>query len=157
MLFSDEPEPPYDDGMWDNIRQSLTRMKPRLLVASLLDPDEAAHIGDWEGYLQAIRHDDKIIWDVWQQLQADPFYAGQTVLIVTNDHGRGCGDGWRDHGGVDDCNRHVMFLAVGPGIRAGHVTSQQRTLLDIAPTIGHLLGFETPYAGGQIMTEILNP
>jgi arylsulfatase A-like enzyme len=115
------------------------------------------HEGQWDNYLQAIRHDDEIIWDLWQQLQADPVYAGQTTLIVTSDHGRGCEEGWRDHGGNDECNRHVMFLAVGPAIQPGLVVDRRRSLRDIAPTIGYLLGIKTPFAEGEVMTELLAP
>jgi hypothetical protein len=157
MFFSDYATPPYDDGMWDNARQVLAELHPRLIMISLLDPDEAGHEHNWEAYRQAIRHDDEIIWDLWQQVQGDPFYAGQTTLFVTNDHGRGCGEGWPDHGGSDECNRQVMFLAVGPAIQPGMVVSTRRTLRDIAPTIGYLLGFETPLAEGEIMTELLVP
>ncbi|GAB4429778.1 MAG: hypothetical protein Fur0044_27480 [Anaerolineae bacterium] len=154
-FFSDYPTPPYDDGMAANARRALAELKPHLLMISLLDPDEAGHIRDWAGYRQAIKHDDEIIWQVWQQLQADPFYAGQTTLMVTNDHGRGCGEGWPEHGGDDECNRHVMFLAVGPDIPPGLVISQRRTLRDIAPTIGYLLDFETPFVEGEVMAELL--
>lgn len=157
MLFSDYAAPPYDDGMWVNAKQILAEHHPRLLMISLLDPDEAGHEHNWEAYRQAIRHDDEIVWDLWQQVQADPFYADQTTLLVTNDHGRGCGEGWPDHGGSDECNRHVMFLAVGPTTQPGLVVTQRRTLRDIAPTIGYLLGFETPLADGEIMTELLTP
>lgn len=155
QFFSDYPTPPYDDGMWVNAQRVLAEVKPHLLMVSLLDPDEAAHVRDWEGYRQAIKHDDEIIRDLWQQLQADPFYAGQTTLMITNDHGRGCGDGWPEHGGDDECNRHVMFLAVGPDIQQGLVVTQRRTLRDIAPTIGYLLGLETSFAEGEVMTELL--
>jgi len=48
-----------------------------------------------------------------------------------------------------------MFLAVGPDIQPGLVVEQRRTLRDIAPTIGYLLGFETPLAEGEVMTELL--
>lgn len=154
MFFSDEPTVPYDDGMWTNARQVITDLQPHLLMISLLDPDEAAHAGQWDNYLQAIGHDDEIIWDLWQQLQADPHYAGRTTLLVTNDHGRGCEDGWRNHGSQDECNRHVMFLAVGPTIQSGLVVNRRRSLQDITPTIGYLLGIKTPFATGEVMTEL---
>jgi hypothetical protein len=154
MFFSNNPAPPYDDGIRASARQALADLNPPLLMISLLDPDEAGHAHDWEGYRQGIRHDDEIIWDLWQQLQADQVYAGQTTLIVTNDHGRGCGDGWPEHGGDDECNRHIMFLAVGPDIQPGLVVTQRRTQRDIAPTIGYLLGFETPFVEGEVMTEL---
>ena len=59
------------------------------------------------------------------------------------------------HGGTDECNRHIMFLAVGPDIQSGLVTDQRRTLRDITPTIGYLLNFATPLAEGEVMTELL--
>lgn len=154
MFFSDKPTVPYDDGMWANAKQVISDLQPHLLMISLLDPDEAGHLGQWSNYRQSIQHDDEIIWDLWQQLQADPFYAGQTTLIVTNDHGRGCGTGWPDHGGNDECNQHVMFLAVGPTIQPGLVTDAHRSLRDIAPTIGNILGFDTLFADGDVMTEL---
>jgi hypothetical protein len=154
MLFSDWPDPPYDDGMWANARAALEDLKPRLLVISLLDPDEAGHLGQWDAYREAIQHDDAIIWDLWERMQADPFYAGRTTLFVTNDHGRGCGAGWRDHGGGDACDRQVMLLAVGPEITSGRVIAQRRTLRDLAPTMGYLLGFPAPWAEGEVMTEL---
>ncbi len=156
MFFSDYPNPPYDDGMWANARRVLAELHPHLIMISLLDPDEAAHEGQWDGYRLAIQHDDQIIWDLWQRVQADPFYAGQTTLIVTNDHGRYCGGGWQQHGGSDECNRHVMFLAVGPEIQPGLVVKQRRTLRDIAPTIGYLLGVDTPPAEGEVMMELFD-
>jgi hypothetical protein len=156
MFFSDDPEPPYDDGMWANARQAIAELHPRLLVISLLDPDEAAHLGQWDSYREAIRHDDEIIWNLWQQLQADVFYSGHTTLMVTNDHGRGCGDGWRDHGGGDDCDRHLLFVAVGPEIPSGQVETERRTQIDVAPTLGWLLGVETPLAEGEVMVELFS-
>jgi hypothetical protein len=36
--------------MWANARCVLVELKPHLLMVSLLDPDEAAHVRDWEGY-----------------------------------------------------------------------------------------------------------
>lgn len=156
MFFTPDPTtPPYDNGMGELAKEVLTEFHPRLIMISLLDPDEAAHLGQWDNYRLFIEHDDEIIWDLWQQLQADPFYASQTTLIVTNDHGRGCGDGWINHGGANECNRHVMFLAVGPEIQPGRVVEQRRTLRDIAPTIGYLLGFGTPLVEGEVMTELL--
>ena len=156
MFFSDEPNPPYDDGMWANARRVLAEQHPRLLVISLLDPDEAGHLNQWDAYRAAIQHDDEIIWDLWQQLQADGLYAGHTTLMVTSDHGRGCGAAWPNHGSGDECNRHILFLAVGPEIPPGQVETAGRTLIGIAPTIGVLLGFGTPFAEGQAMMELFD-
>jgi hypothetical protein len=36
------------------------------------------------------------------------------------------------------------------------VLTQRRTLIDIAPTIGRLLNFDTPLAEGEVMEELFD-
>ena len=43
---------------------------------------------------------------------------------------------------------------MGPDIRVGAVTTLPRVIPDITPTIGALLGFETPLVTGSAMEEI---
>ena len=50
--------------------------------------------------------------------------------------------------------RTIQFLAIGPGIKSGHVSTVPRGQEDIAPTVGALLGFPAPYSTGSVMTEI---
>jgi hypothetical protein len=79
-------------------------------------------------------------------------------MLVTNDHGRhldGVQNGFVSHGdGCWGC-RHIMFLGLGAGVPKGAHTSVRRTIADITPTIGSVLGFPTPYATGKSMIEIL--
>jgi len=48
-----------------------------------------------------------------------------------------------------------MFFAIGAGIRENVVSTKVRTLEDIAPTIGRLMGFSTAKSTGSVMSEIL--
>src|SRR5260370_42183511 len=71
--------------------------------------------------------------------------TGDTLLILTADHGEeldehGC---WFDHHGLYDTNIHIPLLLRCPsrlpaGLRVGGLC----TMLDIAPTILHLLELE---------------
>jgi len=118
-------------------REALRRDKPRMLYIAFGDTDELAHQGDYDGYLAALERGDDYLRDLWERLQADPYYRGQTTLIVTTDHGRGATpvEAWRDHSAVryhqlnptyqPEYNQtgvigsgEVWFAALGPGVDA---------------------------------------
>ena len=49
----------------------------------------------------------------------------------------------------------IQLLMVGPDTRQGFVSNTPRTLADITPTIGLLMGFPTELATGVPMAELL--
>ena len=80
-----------------------------------------------------------------------------TVLVVVPDCGRD------DNPFLDvPCQHHfgsrasheIFALVVGPGIPAGKVVDRRVSQVDIAPTIGRLMGFATPHAEGSVLTEV---
>jgi arylsulfatase A-like enzyme len=78
-------------------------------------------------------------------------------MIVTTDHGRNddAHGGFEDHGKWNHGCRDLFFLAIGPGIRQNTViTNIDRDHIDIAPTVGYILGFPTPFSEGEVMREI---
>ena len=66
------------------------------------ETDEFGHGGDYGNYLDAAHYDDAMFQDIWNTLQADPFYKDQTALLIMPDHGRGIGPLWTSHGGRAD-------------------------------------------------------
>lgn len=128
---------------------------PRLMLISLRQPDSAAHAGVWADYLAALKASDAHAAEIWNALQADPVYAGRTDLFITHDHGRHDGENFTQHG--DDCAgcRHVALLALGPDIKAGVEISSGGELIDVAPTVAELLGFDLPDARGRLLSELL--
>jgi predicted AlkP superfamily pyrophosphatase or phosphodiesterase len=61
------------------------------------------------------------------------------LIVVTTDHGhRDEGD----HGGYTDAERSTFILATGPGMRPD--TSDDTTLVDLAPTVLHHFGVPVP-------------
>lgn len=124
---------------------------PRLLVLNLPATDYAGHSGVWTDYVTALRRADSLVYEIWSFVQTDPTLSETTTMFVTNDHGRhldGVEGGFSGHG--DDCEgcRHILLLAIGPDTPAGIGDASPRKQEDIAPTIGQLLGFPTPYATG---------
>jgi hypothetical protein len=77
----------------------LGRHDQRVVYIAFGDTDEFAHAGDYAHYLAALEQGDEFLRQVWGLLQADPYYRGQTTLLVTTDHGRGDvpASAWRDH------------------------------------------------------------
>jgi len=139
----------------------LEQVQPALLLLYLPDVDHGGHSGEWNQYIANIAVADSIVGAIWDFLQTSPHYADHTTLFVTNDHGRHDNrptephDGFSGHG--DGCHgcRTIELLMVGPDTRPGLVSTQPRTIPDIVPTIGELLGFPTPEASGEAMAELL--
>ncbi len=115
--------------------EAVEKNKPRVLYVAFGDTDELAHAGDYDQYLTALERGDDFLRQLWERLQADPFYRGQTTLIVTTDHGRGHEPlgAWRDHSAVryhqlnpdyqPEYNKtgvigsdNVWFAAMGPAV-----------------------------------------
>lgn len=144
----------FDDGVVLAAALGALAQHPRLAVIALPAVDEWAHTGDYAGYLRAIAGADSAAWQIWQALQSDAFYAGQTTLLVTNDHGRQLED-FTQHGGDSLSEQHVTLLTVGPRTPAGQEVTTPRTLRDIAPTVGALMTFPTPLAEGEVMWEVV--
>ncbi|MFQ5654185.1 MAG: alkaline phosphatase family protein, partial [Planctomycetota bacterium] len=143
-----------DLEIFSHFEEVLESLQPRLLYFYLPDVDHAGHSGVWDDYLAAIETADSVVGMLWAAIEANPEYAGVTTMLVTNDHGRHSYD-FTGHGdGCDGC-RTIELLAVGPDIVPGLVSEVPRTLRDIAPTIGALLGFVTEHSTGEVMTEIL--
>lgn len=149
-----------DRDRWQVAQQLLADPQPDFLLLYLPDVDHAGHGGDFDAYLAAIAIADQIVGDLWDALQSSQHYAGHTTLLVTNDHGRHDDRAAEPHGGFtghgDGCSgcRTIQFLAVGPDIRADHVSTTARSIPDIVPTIGMLLGFPTARATGTAMLEL---
>ena len=147
-----------DFEVFENAIQVLQNDKPRHLVVTFPSVDIYGHLDQFDNYIKAIQTADSLVYELWQYLESDPFYAGKTLMTVTNDHGRhdDSNGGYQHHGcGCEGC-RKIMFLAIGPGIKMNMTTDVRRTLIDIVPTAAEIIGgFENPLWAGRVMTEIL--
>ena len=153
-----------DLDVWQGVQDVMDTYHPSLMLVNLRDVDLYGHWVkkpnyDFDDYLNAILIADQIIYDLWQKIQSDPVYADKTTFIVTTDHGRnpdGFMYGVGTHRGCTHSNRHLMFLAIGPDIKQDTVIPQKRDMIDIPPTVGELLGFNTPHVEGSVMTEMFS-
>lgn len=131
---------------------------PDLLLVNFREPDYSGHAANWANYLAGIENTDRYISQMWNALQNDPYYAGTTTLIITNDHGRHLdtvADGFISHG--DNCEgcRHIGFVAAGPDFKRNFTTGATYEQIDIPRTIAELMAFPMPTGQGKVMTEIM--
>jgi hypothetical protein len=148
-----------DTEVWNEFQAEVPILHPRLIYLYLAGVDGAGHSGDWAEYTYAVTVADDIVGQLWTFLEADTFYAGRTAVFVTNDHGRhdDAHGGFSGHGdGCDGC-RTIQLLAIGPDFAPGRICPGPRSLVDVAPTVASLLGFEMPWATGQAMEELWAP
>ena len=148
-----------DAWVWDRVAAAMDDNEVALMLVNLHEVDRDGHAEDWDAYTTSASEASNAIVAFWEQLQADPTYAGNTLLMVTTDHGRhldGVEVGWRSHGCQCQGCRQVFLLAVGPGIRAGYTSDVSCSFLDIAPTVAHLMDVPFPYHRGRVLTEILD-
>jgi hypothetical protein len=145
----------YDDSIaWHNARSVLTAHHPNLMIVNFPATDESGHSCNWSTYVGAIHRADTLAASLWEVIQSDSLLRDKTTMIITNDHGRHTNDFSGDGDGCEGC-RHVMLLVLGPDTPAGGIDTSARKLVDIALTVGKLLGFNTPYATGSVLESVI--
>lgn len=136
----------WDFLTWNLALEYLKANQPKVLYIGLDETDDFAHEGKYDFYIASAHKTDQWIGQLWEFLQKDPFYKGNTTLLITTDHGRGDADKrtWKDHGkAIPDCSE-MWYAILGPGIPAmGEVkTEEQVWQKQFAAAMAEILGFE---------------
>ena len=176
VLHDDIPSP------WDTVRldafthhfalSAMEHTHPRLLYIGYGETDDFAHDGEYDQYIMAANRTDRYLGELWQAIQAEPFYRDNTALFVTVDHGRGESplETWQHHAskkslagymealasyedGIVGSNA-IWMAAIGPGIKSEgliHTDAECIGSNRIAGTLLKLLGLDptkfNPQAG----------
>lgn len=140
-------------------RQLIRQVAPSLLWITLHDID-VAHAGAYSLYIEGIRRTDRLCSELWNTIQSEPEYAGNTTLFILPDFGRDAdddagGNGFQHHRTGDTLSRTTWMLVAGPGVREGMVFDRAVDSLDLVPTVGSLLGFNAAFAQGKPVHEVL--
>jgi len=132
----------FDSFFLHAAQEYVKEKRPRLVWLAFSEPDEWAHEGRYDRYLQSAFNVDAYIGKLWETVQALPQYRDRTTFIITCDHGRGSGSDWRNHGEKVEGAERVWQAYLGPDTRAlGERTNiPQVTHSQIAATLAALLG-----------------
>ncbi|MEC7263919.1 MAG: alkaline phosphatase family protein [Bacteroidota bacterium] len=128
--------------------EHMKKEHPKLLYISYGETDDFAHDGNYQAYLKSAHNTDALIKELWDFTQQDDFYKGQTVFIITTDHGRGTEplDTWRSHGSDIKGADQVWMVTFGKDIQPLGEVKQEEQLFSnqIAPTILKILNISIP-------------
>lgn len=133
----------FDVSTYAIAKSYISANHPKLIYIDFVDPDDFGHAGKYDFYLDAGHSLDAMIKNIWEMIQADPFYRNNTTIMICPDHGRGVGDRWVNHGSETPHSGETWMAIIGPDTPAkGEIKTQGQIYQDqFAQTIAHLLGF----------------
>ena len=140
-------------------KRLMRQLAPSLLWITMHDID-IAHAGAFSLYLDGIRRTDRLCLEMWNAIQSDPEYAGNTTMFILPDFGRDSdddagGNGFQHHRTGDALSRTTWLMAVGAGVRERVIYDRPLGSTDLVPTIGGILGFSPLLAQGKPIGELL--
>ncbi|HVS96039.1 MAG TPA: alkaline phosphatase family protein [Puia sp.] len=133
----------HDQLTFLSAREYIALHHPSVLFLAFGETDECAHQGRYDLYLQQAADIDRMIADLWYEVQTDPYYKDNTTFLITTDHGRGRKPNkWTTHGFWAGGSGDVWMAVLGGDIRPGGELRNKDQVYQkqIAPTISGLLG-----------------
>jgi arylsulfatase A-like enzyme len=81
-------------------------------------------------------------------------------MLILPDFGRDsdmnpAGNGFQHHRTGDAASRTTWMMALGQGAREGVFIERPVESTDLVPTVGKLLGVDTPVSTGRILSEVV--
>ncbi len=139
-------------------RQLMKQQAPSLMMLTLHDMD-IAHSGAYSLYVDAIQRADRLCAELWAMVQSDPEYKDRTTVYLMPDFGRdadgdAAGNGFQHHRTGSATARTTWMLALGPHVRQNTIVDRPIESIDLVPTIGCALGFDTK-SPGRCLWELL--
>jgi hypothetical protein len=140
-------------------RHVMRRFAPSLLFLTLHDMD-IAHSGAYSLYLDGIRRTDRLCAEMWDEVQSNPEYKDRTSVFILPDFGRdgdtdSGGNGFQHHRTGSPTSRTTWMMALGPTIRQKTVIGRPVESVDLAATVGGVLGFNASASTGRPVPEVL--
>lgn len=153
------PEAPAsgDELTFFMTREIMREFAPRLMLVNFWDMD-VAHWGSYSLYLGAITRTDRLTGMLWDEVQANPAYRGNTTILILPELGRdgdrNAANGFLNHRSGDPSCRNTWLLALGAGVPRGE-TERVVHHVDVAATAAELLGVKAAGMAGAPMRELL--
>jgi hypothetical protein len=130
----------------------MRRFSPSMLVMTFSDM-EVAHFGSYSLHLGGIRTVDRLVFELWQQVEALPAYSGKTTLFVLPEFGRDLDgsntNGFFNHRQNSDSTRLTWMMCMGDAVPKAQVVENPVEQIDICPTISRLFQLRNPDLPGK--------
>jgi hypothetical protein len=144
-VTSVQPTSEIDSSLTAEGQRVVEEEDPDLLVLQLLAADQLGHVRGIRSpeYLEQLAETDRHVGEFLGFLEGQGKLDGATVILMA-DHGQGRGIG--GHGHLDWGERPVPFVVWGESAVPGTVSSEPRSVLELAATVSRLLGLPEPEA-----------
>jgi phosphoglycerol transferase MdoB-like AlkP superfamily enzyme len=135
--------------------RALRELRPKLIMVNYNDPDYV-HWGNLTHYTRGIAIIDEGIKQILAAVEADEHYRDNTIFVIVPDCGRD-----NNQFAAVPCQHHfgsrssheIFALLFGPGIDRGVVVDRRVSQINVAATVGKLMGFKTQFAQGPVLSE----
>ncbi len=136
--------------------RAIADLRPRLMMINYQDPDYV-HWGNASHYTRAISIIDEGIAQLVKVTDADPYYRGRTVFLITPDCGRDANPliqvPFQHH--FNSRSAHETWAMVaGPGIVSGRILDKTVDQSAVAATVAAVMGFRAREAEGSAISEL---
>ena len=138
-------------------QEVLRRLSPTMLMVNFSDM-EVAHSGTYSLYLAGIRKADRLVHRLWEFLQTLPNYQGRVTMVIMSEFGRdpdgSTTNGFFNHRTNTDTNRCTWAMVLGQAARHPAVIDRPIRHIDVAPSLGALLGVNCRQSAGSALSEL---
>jgi len=137
----------------------MRRYSPSLLVVNFSDV-EVAHFGSYSLHLTGILNTDRLVYELWQEVESNPEYRGRTLMVVMPEFGRdpdgSSTNGFFNHRSNDETLRAVWMMCLGDPVRRPQVIDRPVLHVDVCPTLARWLGCRATESVGGSLAGIIN-
>lgn len=138
-------------------REVMRKFSPRLLVVIFSDV-EVAHFGSYALHLSGIRTADRLTYQMWQEVEANPEYQGKTTMVILPEFGRdpdgSTTNGFFNHRANEESTRTTWMMALGAAVSRPQIIDRPVRHIDLCPTLAGLLGCPPMDSQGARLTEL---
>jgi hypothetical protein len=109
-------------------------------------------------HLAGIRNTDKLVYELWQEAEANPEYRGRTLMVIVPEFGRDPDgsntNGFLNHRSNDDTCRRVWMMCVGQPLSRPQVTERPVRQVDLCPSLAEWMGCKATESAGGTLAEL---
>jgi hypothetical protein len=138
------------------VREIMRCFTPQLLVVVFSDV-EAAHFGSYAMHLSGIRTADRLTFQIWNEIQANPDYKDKTTMVTLPEFGRdpdgSSTNGFFNHRANDDSTRDTWMMVLGSAVDRPNVIEKPIRHVDLCPTLAGLLGCRRLESQGTLLGD----